>query len=187
MNSSHFTNIGDDYIRLCNILRAKCSKQIITQPVAIRFSNPGFGLLNFTYNEASVILEQSLYDFRNSIYYESEKNVKAEAIAPTVPTAEHGPSQQIEINTTTTPKLMHTLKKIQDLCMGETYKGKPHLGLYFHMADANIWKNHGAQLKEWVQWYSNFNSTGTFCNAFTKESGLDKIAADCGRTGSDSM
>merc|ERR1712176_389924 len=103
MYSSAFSAIGDDYVRLCNILRAKCSKQIVTKPAAVRFSNPGFGLLNFTYNEASVILEQSLYDFRNSIYYESEKNVKTEAMAPTVPTSEHGPSQQIEINTTTTP------------------------------------------------------------------------------------
>merc|ERR1719145_314181 len=106
MNSSHFTNIGDDYIRLCNILRAKCSKQIITQPVAIRFSNPGFGLLNFTYNEASVILEQSLYDFHNSIYYEAEKNVKRDSISAS--SSEQGDKQQIEINTTTTPKLMHT-------------------------------------------------------------------------------
>ena len=174
MNASHFTAIGDDYIRLCNILRAKCSKQMITQPVAVRFSNPGFGLLNFTYNEPSVILEQSLYDFRNSIYFEAEENEKGQTS-----------SSEPIVNTTSTPKLWHTLFKIQDLCMGETYKGKPHLGLYFHMVDANIWKNHGAQLKEWVQWYSNFNSVGTFCNAFTKESGLDKIAADCGRTGSE--
>merc|ERR1712176_899757 len=74
MNASHFTAIGDDYICLCNVLRAKYSKQMITQPVAIRFSNKGFGLLNFTYNENTVILEQSLYDFRNSIYFESVQN-----------------------------------------------------------------------------------------------------------------
>merc|ERR1711879_1106211 len=63
-----------------------------------------------------------------------------------------------------------------------TYKGKPHLGLYFHMLDQNIWKNHGVLLKEWIQWYSEFNAVGTFCNAFAKETELDKIAADCGRT-----
>ncbi len=75
MNSLLFTGIGDDYIRLCNILRAKCSKQIITQPASIRFSNPGFGLLNFTCNQSSVILEQSLIDFRNTIYFEQSEGI----------------------------------------------------------------------------------------------------------------
>merc|ERR1712241_1360449 len=125
MNASHFTAIGDDYIRLCNIMRAKCSKQIITQPVAIRFSDRGFGLLNFTYNEPSVILEQSLYDFRNSIYYESEQNVPS-TVDSDVNSNINGDinGHEVEINTTSTPKLWHTLFKIQDLCMGETYKGK---------------------------------------------------------------
>eukprot|EP00488_Nonionellina_sp_1-RS-2012_P000282 TRINITY_DN10810_c0_g1_i1.p1 TRINITY_DN10810_c0_g1~~TRINITY_DN10810_c0_g1_i1.p1 ORF type:complete len:142 (+),score=38.71 TRINITY_DN10810_c0_g1_i1:201-626(+) len=99
MNATSFPAIGDDYVRLSNILRAKCSKQIITQPVAVRFSNPGFGLLNFTYNEPSVILEQSLYDFRNSIYFENENKLN------------HEDSERLQICTSTTPKLWHTLFK----------------------------------------------------------------------------
>jgi len=167
MNSNSFTAIGDDYIRLCNILRAKCSKQIITKPVAIRFSNPGFGLLNFAYNQSSVILEQSLYDFRNSIYFEQETKQQQQENTDI-------DQQQLQICTSTTPKLWHTLYKIQDLCMGEKYRGKPHLGLYFHVD--SIWKNHGQSFKEFITIYKKFNHHQTFSNAFTKESGIDKYA-----------
>ena len=169
MNASSFTAIGDDYVRLCNILRAKCSKQIVTKPAAIRFSNPGFGLLNFTYNESSVILEQSLYDFRNSIYFEREHKCNGDD------DDDDENSKQLQVCSSTTPKLWHTLLKIQDLCMGERYKGKPHLGLYFHV-EKNIWRNHGDAFKEFVDVYKQFNSHKIFCNAFTKESGLDKYA-----------
>ena len=172
MNATSFTAIGDDYIRLCNILRAKCSKQIITQPVAVRFSNPGFGSLNFTYNASSVILEQSLYDFRQSIYFENETKMNGDNNDNNNINEN---AEQLQICTSTTPKLWHTLFKIQDLCMGEKYKGKPHLGLYFHV-DENIWKNHDQSFKEFVQIYKKFNPHKTFCNAFTKESGLDKFA-----------
>eukprot|EP00483_Globobulimina_turgida_P004853 UN04862 len=170
MSAASFTGIGDDYIRLCNILRAKCSKQIITQPVAVRFSNPGFGLLNFTYNQSSVILEQSLYDFRNSIYFEPNE-IENKSTSPSSPASSdnnNSTQQQLQICTSTTPKLWHTLFKLQDLCMGEKYKGKPHLGLYFHV-DQNIWKNHNQCFTEFIEIYKKFNSHKIFCNAFTKE------------------
>ncbi len=44
-------------------------------------------------------------------------------------------------NNNVSDQIWHTLFKIQDLCMDEKYKGKPHLVLYFHF-DQNIWKNH---------------------------------------------
>merc|ERR1712013_249810 len=173
MHSSKFTAIGDDYVRLCNILRAKCSKQVITQPVALRFSNPGLGLLNFAYDAPTVILEQSLYDFRNSVYFEEGKVAQKEAEVPLVNGDGH--VEAGALSPSTTPKLFHSLYKMQELCMGEKYKGKPHLGLYFNFHD-DIWKNHGDAVKEFAEIYRKFNPHRTFCNAFTKESGLDKLA-----------
>jgi len=177
MDASAFCSIGDDYVRLCNIWRAKCSNQVVTQPVAIRFSNPGFGLFNFTYNASSVMLEQSLYDFRKSIYFEQETKVDLDDEKSVVMDSRRMSvnNEQLQFCSTYTPKLWHTLFKIQDLCMGEKYKGKPHLGLYFNV-DQSIWRNHGDVLQQFVKVYKQFNSHRTFCNAFTRESGLDKFA-----------
>lgn len=163
IHSLHFCDLVADYNRMCNILRAKHVHQFITCPVVMRFSQPGIGFLNFTHGQSNVILEQSLIDFQNSIYMENNgiKNGK------------HLKDDRIVIGRT--PKLWSTLFKLQEVCMGDKYRGRAHLGMHSYV-DENLWRNQEIYIKKFVEIYKQFNCHQLFCNQFTSDSGLDHMA-----------